>query len=420
MSIILAGTDLIFREVNPCGVTEADIVILIPSYKEAENIDLPTKKADLGLTKYYSHLKTAIINCDNCSEDGTEEAFLRAEGCVPRIHLSSPPGVRGKGANLVNGFRRAAALSPKVVVVLDANLLSIKSGWIKRLADPILTGKAEYVSPIYVRHKYDGPISRGLAGPFMRMLFGRRVLQPIHVDHSFSGRLNEIYLQSDWELDDRGYRSDLNMLARAIMNNAPICQSFMAYPRTTTLKKLDFDLPKAFSYVATALFQLMIDTAGFWTALTRTRPTILSCADETPLMPPPQVEVDRDYLINGFVELGRQQRNIWEEFLPPDLCAFLDRQLAAAADGGAPQMPVDLWRDIIVEAALAFKTADDDKRAAITLSLAPVFFIKGLTVYFDSADMTERQYNALLEEEARSFECAKKELTARWKMSDQS
>ena len=420
MSRILAGTDLIHKEVNPGGVTEADIVVVIPSYKEAANIDLTTKKAALGLAKRYPHLKSVIINCDNCSEDGTEEAFFKAEGDVPRIYISSPPGVRGKGANLVNAFRRAASLSAKVVVTLDANLLSIKTSWIERLVEPILSGSAEYVSPIYVRHKYDGPITRGLAYPLMRTLFGRRIIQPIHVDHAFSARMNEIYLHSDWDLDDRGYKSDLNLLVRAIMNKAPICQSYMAYPRTTTLKKLDHDLSKAFGYVAGAMFTLMIDTADFWTSLTRTRPTILSCADETPLMPPPQVEVDRDYLINGFLELGRQHKSVWEEFLPPDLVYFLERQLAAAADGGTPHMPADQWRNVIFEAALAFKQADDEKRAGIISSLVPLFLIKGLTVYAESANMAERQYNAFLEEEALIFENGKKELTARWKMADQS
>lgn len=420
MSKILAGTDLIFKEENPDGVTEADIVVVIPSYKEADNIDLPTKKAALGLKKGYPHLKSVIINCDNCSDDGTEDAFLNAECEVPRIYISSPPGVRGKGANLVNAFRRSAALSPKAVLVLDANLLSIKTGWIQRLADPILSGTAEYVAPIYVRHQYDGPISRGLAYPMLRALFGRRVLQPIHVDHAFSGRLNDIYLHSDWSLDDRGYKSDMNMLARAIMNNAPVCQSYMAYPRTTTLGKLDYDMSKAFSYVAGALFSLMIETSGFWAGLTRTRPTIMSCSDEAPLMPPSHVEIDRAYLINGFLDLGRQYKSVWEKSLPPAIVNFLERQLAVAADGGLPQIPADLWRDTIFEAALAYKQADNENRAGLTASLAPLFFIKGLTVYVESANMTERQYNALLEEEALIFERGKKELADRWTLSDQS
>ena len=420
MSKILAGTDLIYKEVNPDGVTEADIVVVIPSYKEAANIDLTTKKAALGLKKFYPQLKSVIINCDNCSDDGTEEAFFKAESEAPRIYLSSPPGVRGKGANLANAFSRAAALSPKVVVMLDANLLSVKTGWIQRLADPILGGAAEYVSPIYVRHKYDGPISRGLASPLMRTLFGRRVIQPIHVDHAFSGRLNEIYHKSDWDLDDRGYKSDLNMLSLAIMNNAPICQSYMAYPRTTTLKKLDYDLSKAFGYVAGALFSLMTETADFWTGLTRTRPTIMACVDEAPLMPPPQVEIDREYLINGFLNLGRQYKGVWTEFMPPDLGDHLERQLAVASNGGLPKISVDLWRDALFEAALAFKQADGEKRAAITAALAPLFLIKGLTVYVDSVNLTERQYNALMEEESMSFERGKKELAARWKSSDQS
>ncbi|MDR2945244.1 MAG: glycosyltransferase [Candidatus Adiutrix sp.] len=422
MNKIAAGTDLIFREENPDGVTAADIVVVVPSYKEAPHIGLPVKKASLGLTKHYPQLRSVIINCDNCSDDGTEAAFFNAESEVPRIYVSSPPGVRGKGANLVNAFRKAAALSPRAVLMLDANLLSVKTTWIPRLADPILNGTAEYVSPIYVRHKYDGPISRGLATPLLRALFGRRVLQPIHVDHAFSGRLNEIYLNSDWDLDDRGYKSDMFMLATAIMNNAPVCQSFLAYPRTTTLKKLDYDLSRSFSHVAGALFRLMLETDNFWTNLSRTRPTIMACGDDEPQMPPPQVELQPEALTETFLASGRAQQGRWAEFMPPDLCEFLESQLTLAANGGMPVIPMYWWRAAVFEAALAFKRAGsapepEARRDAVTAALAPLFVLRMLTVYTDSTQMTERQYNALLEDEALSFENGKKELTERWKNS---
>lgn len=416
MSKIVVGTDLIHEEINPDGVTEADIVIIIPSYKEVENIALPTQKAASGLKKYFPEFKSVIINCDNCSDDGTIEAFFQAPSEVPRLSISSPPGLRGKGANLVNGFRRAATLSPKAVAIIDANLLSIKSNWIHRLLAPILHGSAEYVAPIYLRHINDGLISKGLVTPLMRALFGRRVLQPIHVDHAFSGRMNEIYKNSSWHQDDRGYKSDMQMLALAIMHKAPICQTYMAYPRTASLGSLDSNLPKALNYVVNALFNLMGSTDSFWTGVTRSRPTILSNVDDAPLMMPPQVELDRDCLTKGFVTLGQQYKEAWDQFLPADLAQELCKMLAASTSASTPPMSAHQWCRVVIESILAFKNVtDEENRKLITAGLSPLFFARILSLGREVAQMSEQQLNAVLENQSLVFEQSKKELINRWK-----
>lgn len=408
------GMELIHEVVNPLGLETADLAVFIPSYKEVDNIALPTKKMALGLQKLYPDLTSVIINCDNNSGDGTKEAFFEAESEVPRIYVSTPPGLRGKGANMANMFHMASKLSAKAVVMVDANLLSIKTTWIKSLADPILNGSAEYVSPLYVRHRYDGPITRGLVYPMLRMLFGRRVIQPICVDHAFSGRLNEIYRNSDWTIDDRGYKSDMRLLSTAIMNRAPICQSFMAHPRISTIGSLDRDLPNAFGYVGRALFDLMTEASDFWRQVKRSRPTILNGIDDPPVHPAPIVEVDRDHMINGFIELGRKFQGVWEGFFPADIAEALKRELAVALGGGTPNMPVELWRAAIFAAALAYGRSGPEARGDLVDSLCPLFLIKGLTVHVCSEGLDERQYNSLMECEAINFEDGKADLTAAW------
>jgi hypothetical protein len=413
------GMNLIHEVVNPQGLKTADLAVFIPSYDEADNIALPTKKMAAGLHKFYPNLTSVIINCDNNSCDGTRAAFFEAESEVPRIYVSTPPGLRGKGANVANMFHLAAELRARAVVMVDANLLSIKTTWIKSLADPILNGRAEYVSPLYVRHRYDSPISRGLAYPLLRTLFGRRVLQPICVEHAFSGRLNEIYRNRDWSIDDRGYKSDMRMLAAAVMNQAPVCQSFMAHPRISTIGSLDNDLPKAFGHVTRAIFDLMTETYDFWSQVKRSRPTILNGVDEPPVYPPPIVTVDRECLVGGFVDLGREFQEVWTEFFPAGIAEALKRELAVALNGGRPAMPVELWRGALYSAALAYKGSGPEIRRALVDSLCPPFLIKGLSVYDCSDGLDERQYNSLLEGEAISFEEGKADLVRAWAAQDQ-
>lgn len=400
--------------INPDQLSKVDIAVFIPSYNEAENIGLVVKKASAGLKKFYPDLASVVVNCDNNSADGTKEAFFGAECEVPRIYASTPPGYRGKGGNLRNAFKIAADLSAKVVIIFDANLVSIKTTWIPSLAEPILRGNAEYVTPLYVRHRYDAPLTRGLAYPIMRALFGRRVFQPICIDHAFSGRVNQIFLDSEWDDDDRGYRSDLKMLSTAIINQIPICQSYMAYPRISTVGKLDRELDKAFIYTVKAVFDLMVETSNFWPGIKRSRPTILAGADESLKNPAPQVDVDRAYLLNSFIELGSKAKKAWSQFLSPELNLELTALLNHAENGAMPPLEVSLWCRILYESALLYKNCGEDSRLELSSSLTPLFFLKGLTVNILSEDMSQSQYSSYLENEAICFETAKREVTDLW------
>ena len=90
-------------------------------------------------------------------------------------------------------------LSAKAVIVVDADLRSITPLWIRNLGEPLFD-EYHFVSPLYVRHKYDGMITNNVAYPLTRALYGRRVRQPIGGDYGFSGELARIYAEGDaWD-----------------------------------------------------------------------------------------------------------------------------------------------------------------------------------------------------------------------------
>ena len=158
------------REVNPSNVSQADIVVGLASYNEADSISYPTQQSGLGLKKYYPDKTSAIVNCDNHSPDGTELAFLGTETEVPKIYITTPPDTPGKGYNFENMFRKIIELDAKVLVCLDADLTSVTPEWVKYFADPILAGH-DMVNPIYSRHKYDGTITNNICYPLVYGLF---------------------------------------------------------------------------------------------------------------------------------------------------------------------------------------------------------------------------------------------------------
>ncbi|MCK4297027.1 MAG: glycosyl transferase, partial [Candidatus Marinimicrobia bacterium] len=175
------------RENNPHNVTSAEIVVGLASYQEADSIAYPTQQLSRGLKKYYRDKTSVIINCDNHSPDGTEEVFLGTVTEVPKIYITTPPGILGKGYNFENIFRKMLELDAEVLVCVDADLMSITPEWVKYFIDPILNDY-DFVNPLYSRHKYDGTITNNICYPLIYGLFCHNVRQPIGGDFSMSER----------------------------------------------------------------------------------------------------------------------------------------------------------------------------------------------------------------------------------------
>lgn len=89
---------------NQEHVSSAQIVIGIPSYHEADSIAGPIEVASRGLLQYFPKCSSVIVNVDNHSPDGTKEAFLNTPKRIPKIYVSTPEGVKGKGHNMRNLF----------------------------------------------------------------------------------------------------------------------------------------------------------------------------------------------------------------------------------------------------------------------------------------------------------------------------
>jgi glycosyltransferase involved in cell wall biosynthesis len=163
---------------NPQEIQSAEIIVGIPSYNEADCIAFPTDVASRGLLKYFPHKKSVIINVDNHSPDGTKDVFLNTPTKVPKVYISTPPGIKGKGNNFLNLFKAAVELRAEAIIVVDADLKSITPSWIRYLGEPLM-GRFDYVTPIYARHKYDGTITNHIAYPLLRTRWRFWVLRKI-------------------------------------------------------------------------------------------------------------------------------------------------------------------------------------------------------------------------------------------------
>ncbi len=235
-----ALTPAIRNEIERLG--RADIMVGIPSFKNAATIGYVVRAAQAGLVQYFPDLHPVLVNSDAGSPDGTGRVVVETEppdyieqillvrptNRLERVSLTYPEidGVGGKGAALRTIFEIADALKVQALVVVDSDLRSIVPEWIELLAGPIVKGGYDFVAPLYARYKYDGTITNTVTYPLTRALYGHRIRQPIGGDFGVSGDLVRHYLElDDWTPDISRFGIDIWMTTSAVTAGFAVCQT---------------------------------------------------------------------------------------------------------------------------------------------------------------------------------------------------
>ncbi len=396
---------------NPDRVEKVEIIVGIPSYNEADSISYPTQVASQGLLKYFPDKQSVIINVDNRSPDGTKDVFLNTPTEIPKIYISTPQGVTGKGTNLRNLFEAAVELQAKAVVVVDADLKSITPQWIQYLGEPLFSG-FQYVTPIYIRHKYDGSITNHIAYPLLRTLFGLRVRQPIGGDFGFSRRMAQAFLSEKiWNKRIANYGIDIWMTTVAIARRFNVCQTFLGSPKTHRTKDPAKHLGPMFMQVITTIFDLMIDFEYFWKDIVESRPSSIFGFGLGVKENPPPVKVNTDALyanfINGFDAFGE----IWKKIIPK--AELTEIQKTKEIPKKEFYYRSDLWARILFSYAIAYRNYLVPKEQLIE-SMIPFYHSRILSFVNKTAQKDTKECEEYLESITRVFEAEKSYLVKRW------
>jgi hypothetical protein len=399
------------KDVNPEEIRKADLVVSIPSYNEADSISFPTIQASEGLAKYFPDANSVIINCDNNSPDNTKQAFLETPTRVPKIYISTPPGVKGKGNNFRNLFEKVVDLEAKAIVVVDADLKSITPEWIKHLAEPLFSDFS-YVAPLYVRHKYDGTITNGIAYPLSRALYGRRVRQPIGGDFGFTGDLARTYLESDiWDEAVANFGIDIWMTTLALNRGAQVCQSFMGRPKIHRPKDPAASLGPMFRQVVGTAFSMMRHFESFWSRVKYSKPTSIYGFGLGEVEMPPKVEVDAQKLFQKFHDGSDQYREVLEKVLSRDVYQKL-REIRGMKER-VFAFPTDLWARLLYDMAVSYR--DEARERDLMLeALIPLYYGRTLSFVKKTKRMSTLQAEEAIEEDCVTFEKTKPYLVRRW------
>jgi glycosyltransferase involved in cell wall biosynthesis len=402
-----------FYQENPHAVTKADVVVGIPSFNEAESIGRTTEQVAKGLVEFFGHLNCVIINCDNSSSDGTKEAFFNVSTEVPRIYLSTPPGVRGKGNNLRNLFEKVRELQAQAVVVVEADIKNLAPGWIRKLGEPVLKG-AGFVSPLYARHKYEATLTNSIVYPLTRCLYGRRVRQPIAGDCGFKGSLAEEFLKSPfWSEAVEQSGIDIWMATTAMNARIPICQAFMGCPKLHRVKDPYAQLAVLFRQVLSTVYDLMAGCADFWRQVKWSKPTALFGVDNQETETPLPVEINLTRLHERYLQGCNDYADFWQRVFDQTLYHKLEEIRSMGLQHFS--IPSQTWARILFDAAIAYRGMAESERATLFDALLPLYLGKVLSFVKRTERMSLQQAEEQVESECTVFEENKPYLVSEWK-----
>ncbi len=435
---------------------KADIMVGIPSFKNAATIGYVVRAAHAGLVQYFPDLHPVVVNADAGSPDGTGRVVIETEppdyveqillvrptNRLERVSLTYPEidGVGGKGAALRTIFEIAAALEVQALVVVDSDLRSIVPEWIELLAGPILKGGYDFVSPLYARYKYDGTITNTVTYPLTRALYGHRIRQPIGGDFGVSGDLVKHYLElDDWTPDISRFGIDIWMTTSALAGGFAVCQTRLG-AKIHDPKDPGSDLGPMFRQVVGTILRLADRYQDQWLPDPRQprRPGLRVRADHRPAaargehaspalgvprrLPDPRRHVasharSRDG--RDGPRAGRRGRPAGRSRGDP----------ARASEATPPPRPRRRWRwprpsppstsrttsgrgsiyDLVVAAR--------DPRASVetlVAALVPIYFGRVGSFVVENRDVTTTQAEDRVERQAREFELLKPYLVQRW------
>jgi glucosylglycerate synthase len=399
-------------EENPAHVKKADIVVGIPTLNKASLIGFPALQSALGLKEHFGHLDSVIINCDNSSTDGTAAAFMNCDTQgIPKICLSTPKGVKGKGNNIKTLFRKVLELDAKAVIVLDATLKSMNPRWIKTLGEPLFKDFA-FVSPLYVRHKYDGSITNDIAYPLTRCLYGRRVRQPAAGDCAFSGSMAGAFLRNEhWNEDASQYGIDIWMTTIAMNEGVPICQAFMGKPKVSEPKDPSFDPGPAFRQTMNTIFSLMNAYHDKWKTTKWSKPTAIFGFGSSDVEMPVPMAVNREKLYQRFREGFNTH---WETYRSIFSSENLQKiREVASLSVEHFEMPVQVWAKTLFDFAICAhkKTVDRGRMLEV---LIPLYYGMTLSYANKTEGMSVLQAEEFIEDMCLIFEQTKPYIIDRW------
>jgi glycosyltransferase involved in cell wall biosynthesis len=382
-------------------VGSADLLVGIPSFNNAGTVAHVARTVAAGLRAHFPDANPVIVNADGGSKDGTSDVIASSTDGLPTI-VGAYVGPPGKGSAFRAIFEVATQLGVEACAVVDSDLRSITPEWIKRLISPIKAGTADYVTPLYARHKFDGTITNNVAYPLTRALYGLRLRQPIGGEFGFGPQLARDFLDGAafgggdvWATDVARFGIDIYMTTTALVRGKRVVQAFLG-AKIHDPKDPGADLAPMFTQVTSTLFRMAVANPDRWREVRGSKATeIVGSIDP---VEPEAVNASVDILQRKYAAGRVEHRRTWDE--------ILSRPVPDRMDDAA-------WARIVYDFLLASKMRPAETQRYVG-ALVPLYFARVASFIEEAKDLDAGPAEQLVERQAATFEELKRDLVSRW------
>ncbi len=380
---------------EPERVEDPELMVGIPSLNEEETIANVVEQVAGGLEKYYPERRAVIVNVDNASTDNTRSEFLNAESLhCSKVYISTEEGKKGKGRNFHNLFEYVSLEEPEAVVVVDADLTSIRPEWMIKFFNPILEAGCDFVTPYYKRHPYDGTITNNLCYPITYAVNKYNVRQPIGGDFAFAGEMGKYWLQENWYECTMQYGIDIFQTTTSIYKGGKIGITHLG---KKAHKPSAPNLLPMFQEVCESLFNLLDDDRHIWAKFSgeirepdRYFPPVGNDAEF------PDLTVDTEAIALRIEDTYDDYGDYLSLFLEPALA----KKVITMIEKQNYELHSDIWVEILLAAMKSYLENRDKK---IIQGLLPVYFLRQISFIRKTRDLPPARCEEMFHEQAEKL-----------------
>ncbi len=353
-----------------------------------------------GLYTYYPDNKKAIVITEGESNDKTSDAIELFEPYCSIEKIYTKDIIKGgKGAGIRTILEIAHTTDTKCVVLMDADLLSIKPVWMQTIANPIIYGRADLTVPYYIRDKYDGVITNNLVYPFTRALYGLDIRQPIAGEFALSKILYEILRKHPLFPLDFGI--DIFIVTVAAAEGLKVKEglySLKIHESTSRYLEPEKLLVPMFKKVTGSMFELAKYYETFWRNKEKNNENILyrNSFSKKPI----PVKIHIENLKKTYRDEYLLIKSKIQKILPQDITAELDNVI----DNYTAFNP-ELWAEIVYNYAAAYKSANNIEQKNLLIDTLKTLWIGRFVSYaIETKDMDTNEAEKVLQKQAEIFE----------------
>jgi hypothetical protein len=393
----------------------ADVVVGLATSGPVPALAAVAAAVRTGLDAHCAGQAAAVVHVDQTPSEASTASMTAAFGDLRVVSVPAPGGHGDDGLDWSAAVRAvltvARRLEARTIVMLNAELSSMTSEWLRGLALPVLKDDYGLMLPLYRRYRYDGTLTQALVVPLMRSLFGRQLAHPLAEEFACSAAAADFFLQQpiwDTELGRQGL--EFWLPAAAIEQGLTVGQSVLGPRTVAAAAHPPAPLGRTVGRVAGALFALADRAESFWLDVHGSEPVVSFGVPPEPL--PGGPPVDPSLMQVGFVQGVRDLLPVWERILAPDnlgeVLELSDRPLERF------RFSDRLWTRVVYDFVLAYRTRVV-YRSHAAQSLAPLYLGRAASVVLETQG---RPPLALLQSAARlggMFEEEKPYLVDRWR-----